>query len=108
MLQIATVALLNLKDLDVDDMSISAALTPSIILLSNMSISEIATHVKQVYSAAYSLRDFLDGKISEEEWLEAVEATGLNMDEYLRIAIMNSDLISDEIEHYCCRVNALK
>jgi hypothetical protein len=73
-----------------------------------MSISELETHVKQLYSAAYSLRDFLDGKISEEEWLEAVEATGLNMDEYLQVAIINSDLISNEIESYCCRVNALK
>jgi hypothetical protein len=89
-------------------MNISAALTPSIILLNDMSISDIDVHVKQVYNAAYSLRDFLDGKISEGEWLEAVEATGLNMDEYLKVALMNSDLISDEIEHYCCRVNAVK
>lgn len=89
-------------------MSISAALTPSIILLRDMSTSEIDTHVKQIYKAAYSLRDFLDEKISEEEWLEAVEATGLNMDEYLRVAMINSDLISDKIEHYCHRVNALK
>jgi len=89
-------------------MSISTALTPSIILTAGMSTNELETHVKQLYKAAYSLRDFLDGKISEEEWLEAVEATGLNMDEYLKVAIMNSDLISDEIEHYCCRVNALK
>lgn len=89
-------------------MSISAALTPSIILLSDMSISDIDTHVKHIYKAAYSLRDFLDGEISEGEWLESVEATGLNMDEYLKVAMMNSDLISDEIEHYCCCVNALK
>jgi len=89
-------------------MNISAALTPSIILLSNMSISEIETQVKQLYSAAYSLRNFLDEKISEEEWLEAVEATGLNMDEYLRVAMINSDLISNEIECHCYRVNALK
>lgn len=108
MLQIATVALLSLKGLPVDSMSISAALTPSIILLSDMSISEIDTQVKQLYSAAHSLRDFLDEKISEEEWLEAVEATGLNMEEYLKVAMMNSDLICNEIEHYCYRVNALK
>jgi hypothetical protein len=89
-------------------MNISAALTPSIIFTPGLSISELETQVKQLYSAAYSLRDFLDGKISEEEWLEAVEATGLDMDEYLQVAITNSDLISNEIEHYCCRVNALK
>jgi len=89
-------------------MNISAALTPSIILTSGMSISELETHVKQLYSVAYSLRAFLDEKISEEEWLEAVEATGLNMDDYLRVAMINSDLISNEIEDYCCRVNALK
>jgi hypothetical protein len=89
-------------------MSISAALTPSIILLSDMSTSEIDTHVKQLYKAAYSLRDFLDEKITEEEWLEAVEATGLNMDEYLQVAMINSDLISNEIEYHCHCVNALK
>ena len=108
MLQIATVALSSPKGSNVDNMSISAALTPAIILIPNMSIREIETHVKQLYSADHSLRDFLDEKISEEEWLEAVEATGLNMDEYLQVAMMNSDLISDEIENYCCRVNALK
>jgi hypothetical protein len=108
MLQIATVALSSPKGSNVDNMSISAALTPAIILIPNMSIREIETHVKQLYSAAHSLRDFLDEKISEEEWLEAVEATGLNMDEYLQVAMMNSDLISDEIENYCCRVNALR
>ena len=89
-------------------MDISAALTPSIVLLHNMSISEIDAHVKQLYQAAYSLRDFLDGETSEEEWLEAVEATGMDMDEYLQIAMINSDLISTEIEHHCYRVNALK
>lgn len=89
-------------------MSISAALTPSIVFLPGMSMSDIDSHVKQLYKAAYSLRDFLDNKISEEEWLGAVEATGLNMDEYLRVALINSDLLSDEIEGYCCRVNALK
>ena len=89
-------------------MNISAALTPSIILISGMSMSELKTHVRQLYSAAYSLRDFLDEKISEEEWLEAVEETGLNMDEYLQVAINNSNLISDEIESYCYRVSALK
>ena len=89
-------------------MSISAALTPSIILIPGISISELETHVKQLYSAAHSLRDFLDEKISEQEWLEAVEATGLNMDEYLRVAMLNSDLICNEIEYYCCRVNALR
>jgi hypothetical protein len=89
-------------------MSISDALTPSIILIPGLSISELEKNVKQLYSAAYSLRDFLDEKISEQEWLEAVEATGLNMDEYLRVAMINSDLICNEIEHYCYRVNALK
>jgi hypothetical protein len=89
-------------------MNISAALTPSIVLTSGMSISELETHVKQIYSAAYSLRDFLDGKISEEEWLEAVEATGLDMDDYLQVAIINSDLISNKIENYCRCINALK
>jgi len=88
--------------------NISAALTPSIILTPGISISEIETYVKQLYSAAYSLRDFLDGQISEEAWLEAVEATGLDMDEYLRVAMLNADLTCDEIESYCCRVNALK
>jgi hypothetical protein len=88
-------------------MSISEALTPSIILLPDLSKSEIETHVRQLYSAAYSLRNFLDGQISEEEWLEAVEATGLNMDEYLQVAIMNSDLICNQIEQYCYRVNVL-
>lgn len=89
-------------------MSISTALTPSIILLPELSLADISTHVKQLYNAAYSLRDFLDGKISEEEWLGAVEATGLNMDEYLQVALSNSDLICDEIEHYCHFVNTLK
>jgi hypothetical protein len=89
-------------------MSISAALTPSIIFVPGLSMSDIQTQVNQIYSAAYSLRDFLDEKISEEEWLEAVEATGLDMDEYLRVAMINSDLISTEIEHHCYRVNALK
>lgn len=89
-------------------MSITADLTPSIILLPGMSISEIDNHVRQIYNAAYSLRNFLDEKISEEEWLEAVEATGLNMDEYLQVAMINSDLISDEIEYHCHCVNALK
>jgi hypothetical protein len=89
------------------NMSISEALTPSIILLPDLSKSEIETHVRQLYSAAYSLRNFLDGQISEEEWLEAVEATGLNMDEYLQVAIMNSDLICNQIEQYCYRVNVL-
>ncbi|MEG4634765.1 hypothetical protein QUB56_35365 [Microcoleus sp. AR_TQ3_B6] len=89
-------------------MTISAALTPSIILMPGLSLDELNTCVKNLYSAAYSLRDFLDDKISEEEWLEAVEATGLSMDEYLRTAMINSDLISEEIENYCWRVNALK
>lgn len=89
-------------------MNISAALTPSIILLHDMSITEIDAHVKQLYQVAYSLRDFLDGEKSEEEWLEAVEATGLDMDEYLQVAMINSDLISTEIESHCYRVNALK
>ena len=89
-------------------MNISAALTPSIILIPGISTSELETHVKQLYNAAYSLSNFLDEKISEEEWLEAVEATGLNMDEYLQVALTNSDLISSEIEYHCCRVNALK
>lgn len=89
-------------------MNISAALTPSIILLHDMSITEIDAHVKQLYQAAYSLRDFLDGEKSEEEWLESVEATGLDMDEYLQVAMINSDLISAEIESHCYRVNALK
>jgi len=89
-------------------MNISAALTPSIILTPDISISELETHVKQLYSAAYKLRDFLEGKISEEEWLESVEATGLDMDEYLRVAMLNADLACNEIESYCCRVNALK
>lgn len=88
--------------------SLFAALTASIVLTSGMSISELNTYVKHLYSAAYSLRDFLDGKISEGEWLEAVEATGLNMDEYLQVAMINSDLLSNEIETHCCRVNALK
>jgi hypothetical protein len=89
-------------------MNISAALTPSIVFLPGMSISDINSHVKQLYNVAYGLRDFLDGKISEEEWLESVEATGLNMDEYLQVAMINSTLISDEIECHCHRVNALK
>jgi len=89
-------------------MNISAALTPSIIFVPGLSMSDIQTKVNQIYSAAYSLRDFLDEKISEEEWLEAVEATGLNMDEYLRVAMINSDLTCNEIESYCHRVNALK
>jgi len=88
--------------------NISAALTPSIILTPGISINELKTHVEQLYSAAYSLRNFLDGQISEEEWLEAVEATGLDMDEYLRVAMLNADLTCNEIESYCCRVNALK
>jgi len=108
MLQIVTVVLSSRKDLDGGNMNISAALTPSIILTSGMSTSELDTYVRQLYSAAYSLRDFLDEKISEEEWLEAVEATGLDMNEYLRVAMINSDLISNEIESYCCRVKALK
>ncbi len=108
MLQTAIVVHLSQKGSDATNMSISDALTPSIILLSDMSISEIDTHVKQLYAAAYSLRDFLDEKISEEEWLEAVEATGLNMDEYLQVAMMNAALISTEIEHHCHVVNVLK
>ena len=107
MLQIATAALSSLKG-SVNSMSISAALTPSIILLPSMSMSELDAHVKHLYTAAHSLRDFLDEKISEEEWLESVEATGLNMDEYLQTAMTNSDLICGEIECYCYRVNALK
>jgi hypothetical protein len=89
-------------------MNISAALTPSIILIPGISISELQTHINQLSSAAYSLRDFLNEQISEEEWLEAVEATGLDMDEYLRVAILNADLTCNKIESYCCRVNALK
>jgi len=107
MLQIAIAVHLNPKDSAATNMSISEALTPSIILLPDLSKSELEAHVRQLYSAAYSLRAFLEEQISEEEWLEAVEATGLNMDEYLRVAIMNSDLICDQIEQYCYCVNVL-
>jgi hypothetical protein len=89
-------------------MSITATLIPPIVFLPGMSMSDIDTHVKQLYNAAYRLREFLDGDISEENWLESVEATGLNMDEYLKVAMINSDLISDEIENHCSLINTLK
>ena len=81
-------------------MDICTSFTPSIILFPSMTADEIMSEVCNIYQSAYAFRDFIDGEISESEWLEAVEASGLNMDEYLKTALINSDLICSEIQSH--------
>ncbi|MEG4322555.1 MULTISPECIES: hypothetical protein [unclassified Microcoleus] len=81
-------------------MDICVSFAPSIILLPDMKASEIMDGIAKIYQAAYAFRDFLDEKITESEWLEAVEMSGLDMDEYLKIAVLNSDLICSRIENH--------